>query len=296
MSINERVVLPFGACLRDDSLVLYLSHQNLTFLLLSVYTPPSTISPFSVPATLVSPPTDPSVLPPFSLTQLPIHLLPSLSSPSWRTHTTSATYRPTPFHFLKKSTSTLLSTLSLTLPALPSYPIAHSIPYVLRLTILGPLADSPSSPAPASLLKQQQLDPVQDSLPQFTLWRSVLTRAQEAGQTLLQPCERSQVVDFHGERRIWRGECTYREREGGGGGRWGFDIVVVGEMRFEGRGVVPSFGKDEDGSWGAKAAGPGVGKYGNTAFGQRGSGGALGCDVSCGPAGQRPTTEERWAD
>lgn len=58
---------------------------------------------------------------------------------------------------------------------------------------------------------------------------------------------------------MWHGETHYseelEEEEGNGRskkpakvvGRWERDIVIVGEMRFEGVGVGPSFGRGEDG-------------------------------------------------
>lgn len=55
------------------------------------------------------------------------------------------------------------------------------------------------------------------------------------------------VVDLGEERRVWHGEMAYREAEEEGVmvGRWGRGVSVVGEMRFEGPGVGPSFLKAE---------------------------------------------------
>jgi len=64
------------------------------------------------------------------------------------------------------------------------------------------------------------------------------------------------VVDLGAEKRVWHGDMffseEYEEDEGGGRkqlgkvvGRWAREVVIVGEMRFEGVGVGPTFDRGE---------------------------------------------------
>lgn len=144
---------------------------------------------------------------------------------------------------LSQRSSTLFPFLQLTTPDLPAYPTSHPIPFYLHLLVLSPPALITSSPP--------QLRIPSPSSIQLTLDRLVLARAQGFQQISFQSGagEGLSVVDLSKENRIWHGQTEYREQEEEGAsdggramvGRWGRGLTIVGEMRFEGTGVGPSF-------------------------------------------------------
>ncbi|KAL7417871.1 hypothetical protein BDY24DRAFT_437387 [Mrakia frigida] len=210
LSTNERVVLPF------------------------IYLPPATVPVDIIPPPIFPPPEEGD-------STLPIRPPPRpLDDDGWVTVRTQKSFRESLFG------KSGLVVVSLTAPALPAYPTSHPIPYYLSLIIKSPPSSSTSS--------QPQLRLPSPSNVKLLLNRTVLTEAQGARQNVRQLV--GPVVDFGSEKRIWHGDMFYSEEyeedEGGGRkkagkvvGRWAREVVIVGEMRFEGVGVGPSFDRGE---------------------------------------------------